>query len=176
MKKLFLFLIASIMMIACSKQETNPFLMEWDTPYGLPPFNKIEEKHYLPALEAGIKEQEAEIEAIVNDTAAPTFENTIAAYEKSGALLNKVSLVLFNLSESDASESLQKLMEQVLPMISEHSDNIFMNVKLFNRVDVIYNQQDKLDLTIEQKMVLEKMHRRFIRNGIGSSKNLVIIC
>ena len=168
MKKLFLFLIASIMMmIACSKQETNPFLMEWDTPYGLPPFNKIEEKHYLPALEAGIKEQEAEIEAIVNDTAAPTFENTIAAYEKSGALLNKVSLVLFNLSESDASESLQKLMEQVLPMISEHSDNIFMNVKLFNRVDVIYNQQDKLDLTIEQKMVLEKMHRRFIRNGIG---------
>ena len=64
MKKLFLFLIASIMMIAFSKQETNPFLMEWDTPYGLPPFNKIEEKHYLPALEAGIKEQEAEIEAI----------------------------------------------------------------------------------------------------------------
>ena len=167
MKKLFLFLIASIMMIACSKKETNPFLIEWDTPYGLPPFNKIEEKHYLPALEAGIQEQEAEIEAIVNDTAAPTFENTIAAYEKSGALLNKVSLVLFNLSESDASESLQKLMEQVLPMISEHSDNIFMNVKLFNRVDAIYNQQDKLNLTIEQKMVLDKMHRRFIRNGIG---------
>ena len=167
MKKLFLFLIASIMMIACSKQESNPFLVEWDTPYGLPPFNKIEEKHYLPALEAGIEQQQAEIEAIVKDTAAPTFENTIAAYEKSGALLNKVSLVLFNLSESDATESLQKLMEQVLPMISEHNDNIFMNADLFKRVNTVFMEQDKVDLTIEQKMVLEKMHRHFVRNGIG---------
>ena len=167
MKKLFLFLIPSIMMISCSKQETNPFLVEWDTPYGLPPFSQIEEKHYLPALEEGILQQQAEIDAIINDTAAPTFENTIAEYEKSGALINKVSAVLFNLSESDATESLQKLIEQVLPIISEHSDNIFMNVDLFKRVDTVYNEQDSADLTTEQKMVLDKMHRRFVRNGIG---------
>lgn len=167
MKKLFLFLIPSIMMISCSKQETNPFLVEWDTPYGLPPFSQIEEKHYLPALEEGILQQQAEIDAIINDTAAPTFDNTIAAYEQSGALINKVSAVLFNLSESDATESLQKLIEQVLPIISEHSDNIFMNVDLFKRVDTVYNEQDSADLTTEQKMVLDKMHRRFVRNGIG---------
>jgi hypothetical protein len=100
MKKSILFLTTVIMITACCKKIENPFFVEWDTPYGLPPFEQIEEKHFLPAIEEGIKQQQAEVSAIINSLEAPTFENTIEAYDHSGALLSKVIGVLFNLSES----------------------------------------------------------------------------
>ena len=108
----------SIIMAAMSCTDKNPFLSEWDTPYGIPDFGKIQEKHYIPAIEEGIRQQEAEIAAIIANTDAPTFENVVEAYEKSGAVLGRVTAVLFNVSESDATESLQAIVEQALPLIS----------------------------------------------------------
>lgn len=167
MKKSILLLTTVIMMTACCKKTENPFFIEWKTPYGLPPFEQIKEQDYLPAIEEGIKQQETEIAAIVNNKDLPTFENTIAAYDRSGALLSKVIGVLFNLSESDANDNLNAIVEEALPLLSEHSDNIFMNADFYKRVAYIYNKKDSLNLTTEQTMLLEKMNRNFVRNGIN---------
>ena len=154
-------------MAAVSCTTKNPFLSEWDTPYGIPDFTKIQEKHYIPAIEEGIRQQEAEIAAIIANTDAPTFENVVEAYEKSGAVLGRVTSVLFNVSESDATESLQKIVEQALPLISVHGDNIMMNPDFFAKVDTLYKDIDNLGLTQEQKMVLKKLHNGFVKNGIA---------
>ncbi len=154
-------------MATMSCTDKNPFLSEWDTPYGIPDFGKIEEKHYIPAIEEGIRQQEAEIDAIIANTDAPTFENVVEAYEKSGAVLGRVTSVLFNVSESDATESLQKIVEQALPLISVHSDNIMMNPDFFAKVDVLFKDMDNLGLTREQQMVLKKLHNGFVKNGIA---------
>ena len=154
-------------MAAVSCTTKNPFLSEWDTPYGIPDFTKIQEKHYIPAIEEGIRQQEAEIAAIIANTDAPTFENVVEAYEKSGAVLGRVTSVLFNVSESDATESLQKIVEQALPLISVHGDNIMMNPDFFAKVDALYKDIDNLGLTQEQKMVLKKLHNGFVKNGIA---------
>ena len=154
-------------MATMSCTDKNPFLSEWDTPYGIPDFGKIEEKHYIPAIEEGIRQQETEIAAIIANTDAPTFENVVEAYEKSGAVLGRVTSVLFNVSESDATESLQKIVEQALPLISVHSDNIMMNPDFFAKVDVLFKDMDNLGLTREQQMVLKKLHNGFVKNGIA---------
>ena len=160
-------LITTIIMAAVSCTTKNPFLSEWDTPYGIPDFTKIQEKHYIPAIEEGIRQQEAEIAAIIANTDAPTFENVVEAYEKSGSVLGRVTSVLFNISESDATESLQKIVEQALPLISVHGDNIMMNPDFFAKVDALYKDIDNLGLTQEQKMVLKKLHNGFVKNGIA---------
>jgi len=167
MKKSILILSLAIMITSCCKKTENPFFVEWETPYGLPPFEQIEDQHYLPAIEEGIKQQQAEIAAIIANSEKPTFENTIAAYDRSGMLLSKVIGVLFNLSESDSNDSLNAIVEKALPLLSEHSDNIFMNTDFYKRVAIIYNQKDSLALTREQMMLLEKMNRSFVRNGIA---------
>ena len=165
MKKIFTSL--AIVMAAVSCTNKNPFLTEWDTPFGIPDFGQIEEKHYIPAIEEGIRQQEAEIAAIISNTEAPTFENVVEAYEKSGAVLGRVTSVLFNVSESDATESLQAIVEQALPLISVHSDNIMMNPDFFAKVDVLFKDMDNLGLTLEQQMVLKKLHNGFVKNGIA---------
>ena len=157
----------AIVMAAVSCTDKNPFLTEWDTPFGIPDFGQIEEKHYIPAIEEGIRQQEAEIAAIISNTEAPTFENVVEAYEKSGAVLGRVTSVLFNVSESDATESLQAIVEQALPLISVHSDNIMMNPDFFAKVDVLFKDMDNLGLTLEQQMVLKKLHNGFVKNGIA---------
>ena len=155
------------MIAAVSCNTSNPFLSEWDTPYGIPDFTKIQEAHYIPAIEAGIAQQESELQAIINNTDAPTFENVVEAYERSGSILDRVSMVLFNISESDATESLQKIVEEALPLISVHSDNIFMNPDFFKKVDALYQNIDNLGLNQEQKMVLKNLHNSFVKNGIA---------
>lgn len=165
MKRIITIFTASLMLVACNHRE-NPFLTEWNTPYGLPPFGQIEEDDYLPAICEGVAQQQAEIDAIVADTAAPTFENTIVAYEKSGKLLAKVTGVLFNVVETDGNDRLNAIIEEALPIITEHNDNIFMNAGLYKRVAAIYNAKEALDLTPEQLTVLDNMHRHFVRNGI----------
>ncbi len=157
-------------MAAVSCTSKNPFFSEWDTPYGIPDFGKIEEKHYIPAIEEGIRQQEAEIQAIIDNQDAPTFANVVEAYENSGAVLGRVSSVLFNVSESDATESLQAIVEQALPLISVHSDNIMMNSGFFAKVDALYQKIDELGLNQEQKMVLKKLHDGFVKNGIALSE------
>ena len=165
MKKIFIAL--SLIMAAVSCTTKNPFLTEWETPYGIPDFTQIQENHYIPAIEAGIAQQQSEIEAIISNTEVPTFANVVEAYERSGAILDRVSLVLFNVSESDATESLQKIVEQALPLISVHSDNIFMNPGFFQKVDALYKDIDNLGLNQEQRMTLKNLHNAFVKNGIA---------
>ena len=127
MKKFTYVAAAFMAMTACNN---NPFFSEWDTPYGIPPFDKIKVADYLPAVEAGIAEQNADIQAIIDNPEAPDFENTIAALDRSGALLSKVAGVLFNVSESDASDEINAVVEKARPLISEHSDNMWMKEAL----------------------------------------------
>ena len=168
MKRIFTSLAIIMAAVSCTNQ--NPFLSEWDTPYGIPDFGKIQDKHYIPAIEEGIRQQEAEIAAIIANADAPTFENVVEAYEQSGVVLGRVTSVLFNISESDATESLQAIVEQALPLISVHSDNIMMNPDFFAKVDVLFKDIDNLGLTQEQKMVLKKLHNGFVKNGIALSE------
>ena len=165
MKKIFL--TTAIIMAAVSCGNKNPFLSGWDTPYGIPDFTQIQESHYIPAIEAGIAQQQEEIQAIIDNQDAPTFANVVEAYERSGAVLDRVSMVLFNVSESDATESLQKIVEEALPLISVHSDNIFMNPDFFKKVEVLYNDIDNLGLTQEQRMTLKNLYNSFVKNGIA---------
>ncbi|MBE6234919.1 MAG: M3 family metallopeptidase [Bacteroidales bacterium] len=160
-------LITTIIMAAVACNNKNPFLSGWDTPYSIPDFDAVQEEHYIPAVEAGIAQQQAEIDAIIANQEAPTFENVVAAYERSGAILDRVVGVLFNLSETDGTESLQKIVEQVLPMLSVHSDNISMNPDFFAKVEVLYNDMENLGLNQEQKMALKKLYNGFVNNGIA---------
>ena len=119
MKKIGILLAMALTMTACGPKAGKVFSEEWDTPYGTAPFSRIAEADYMPAILAGIEAQKAEIRAIVENPDAPTFENTIAAYERSGGLLSKVSGVFFNLSESDSTPTIQKIEEEVTPVITE---------------------------------------------------------
>ena len=150
-----------------SCNNSNPFLSDWTTPYSIPDFSAVQEKHYIPAVEAGIAQQEAEIQAIIDNQEAPTFANVVEAYERSGAILDRVMGVLFNLAETDGTESLQKIVEQALPMLSVHSDNISMNPAFFAKVEALYNDMENLGLNQEQKMALKKLYNGFVNNGIA---------
>lgn len=145
--------------------QKNPFMQEWKTPYGVPPFDQIKTEHYLPAFQAGIKQQVAEIKAITSNKQAPTFENTILALENSGALLNKVSGVFFNLTECCNSPEMEAIAEKVFPMLSQHSDNIMLNAQLFERVKKVYDQRNSLGLNAEQLRLLEETYKGFVRGG-----------
>ena len=157
--------------MTASCKQFNPFIGEWDTPYGIPDFSVIDESDYIPAVKLGIRQQEGEIDAIIATGGEVTFENTIEAYELSGSVLDRVTGVLFNISESDATPAMQKIIEKVIPMLSEHNDNIFMNPYFFARVDELYRKKDNLGLDREQMMTLEKVYRSFINNGIALSQN-----
>lgn len=147
------------------KTDSNPLLSTFDTPFGVPPFDKIKTEHYLPAFEEAVKKQEEEIDAIVSNTEAPTFENTIEALEKSGGLLNQVANVFFVLQASMTNDAMQQTAQKVAPMLAKHNDNINLNEKLFTRVKAVYEQKDKLNLNQEQSRLLEKYYNDFVRGG-----------
>ncbi len=165
MKKLFVIFAALAMLTACKEKTTNIFLQEWDTPYGTAPFSKITTDQYMPAFKAGLEEQKANIEAIIKCPDAPTFENTILAYEEASPILDKVSGVFFNLTESESTPEMQAIEEEVLPLITEASNEIMMNEDLFARVKAVYEQSG--NLTREQQMVVKKIYQSFERNGVG---------
>lgn len=166
--KRILFILTLVMLVSSCKQ-FNPFLGDWKTPYGIPDFESIKESDYIPAVKFGIRQQEGQIDAIIANGNAPDFENTVAAYELSGEILDRVTGVLFNLSESDATPSMQKIVEKVIPMLTEHNDNVFMNPYFFARVDELYQNRKNLDLTREQEMALGKLYRKFVNNGVSLS-------
>ena len=146
-------------------ESPNPFLTEYTTPFQVPPFDQIKNEHYMPAFEAGIAEQQAEVDAIVNNVETPTFENTILPFDKSGQTLNRVSNVFFNLNECLTNDEMIAIAEQVLPMLSKHSDAIMMNPKLFERIDYVYQHRNEMGLDDQQIRVVEKYHQDFVRNG-----------
>lgn len=170
MKTIILGMTAVLSLMACSDGgRQNPFLTEWDTPYGIPPFADIQVEDYIPAIEAGIEQQNKEIDLIVNNPESPTFENTVLPLELSGEILSKVSGVLFNVSETDRTDELDSVMEKALPMLTEHGDNISFNKGLYERIAKLYHA-DQSHLNREQQMVLKKRFEAFERNGIGLSE------
>lgn len=170
MKKIILGMTAVLSLMACNDgSRQNPFLTEWDTSYGIPPFADIQVEDYIPAIEAGIEQQNKEIDVIVNNPESPTFENTVLPLELSGEILSKVSGVLFNVSETDRTDELDSVMEKALPMLTEHGDNISFNKGLYERIAKLYHV-DQSHLNREQQMVLKKRFEAFERNGIGLSE------
>jgi len=153
-----------LFLMACAKNN-NPFFETYKNKFGAPPFDQIKNEHYMPAFTEGIKQHQAEIDAIANSKDAPTFDNTIAAIDFSGELLKKVSTVFFNLYSCDTNSSLDKIAKDMSPVLSEHNDNIYLNEKLFARVQKLYDNRAKLGLTPEQTRLLEKYHRNFVRSG-----------
>lgn len=164
MKKILLSIMMGLLLVGCAKND-NPFLETYKNKYGAPPFDQIKNEHYMPAFNEGIKQHQAEIDAIADNKEAPTFENTIAALDYSGELLNKVSSVFFNLYSSETNEGMEKIANEISPILSEHNDNIYLNEKLFGRVKTLYDNRATLGLNPEQNRLLEKYYRDFIRSG-----------
>lgn len=164
MKKLIYLIMSGFLLAGCA-QSDNPFFSSYKNKYGAPPFGNIKPEHYIPAFKEGIKQHQAEIDAIADNKETPTFANTIEALDYSGDLLHRVSSVFFNLYSAETNDKLEKIANEVSPMLSEHNDNLYLNEKLFTRVKTLFDQKDKLGLTPEQNRLLEKYHRDFIRSG-----------
>lgn len=179
MKKTFFILLAvSILFSACETQDEmadNPFFAEYGTPFEVPDFTKIKTEHYIPAFEEGIKQHAAEIIAIAENTEAPTFENTLVAMDKSGTLLDKVSSVFYNQFGANTNDEIKAINKEIAPKLAAHGDNINLNPKLFARVKVVYDEQEALKLSIEEKSdqtltteqtaLLDKVYNGFVRGG-----------
>jgi peptidyl-dipeptidase Dcp len=152
-----------------SPQTKNPFLSEYLTPFEAPPFDKIEEKHYLSAFTEGIKQQQKEIETIVESSESPTFENTIEALEESGSLLQKVSNIFYHMISANTNDDIQSIAKEVLPLLAKNRDDIRLNEKLFQRVKKVFDQRSCINLSAEQNKLLEETHKYFIRGGANLS-------
>lgn len=161
----------ALLSVAVALQAANPFLeyKKWNTPHGTYPFNEIRPEHYMPAFEEGMRQGLADIDAIVNNPAAPTFKNTIEAYEKSGQLLSVVASCFYNLASADTNDELQALEVELSPKLSEYSSTIRLNEKLFERIKAVYDQKDKLKLNQEQKQLLDDVYESFANNGANLS-------
>jgi peptidyl-dipeptidase Dcp len=148
----------------------NPFIAASDLPYQLPPFDRIEIGHYLPAFERGMAEQRAEVVAIAGDPAPPTFDNTLVALERSGRVLQRVSAAFFNVTSSDTSPELQEIEGRVVPLLSAHSDAIMLDAALYRRIRELYDRRDELGLEPEPAWLLERYHTDFVRAGAELSQ------
>ena len=160
----------SCLICACGQQEdpaSNPFLTEFRTPYATPDFGRIRFEHYEPAFLKGIEQQNREIDSIVRNAEAPTFENTVVALDNSGEILSRVSGVFFALTEADTNDSLVALQNRIAPKLAEHQDNIYLNADLYKRIAALHEQEEEgtLKLTTEQHFLLDKYYKRFVRSG-----------
>ena len=170
LKKTILMTALSLALCGCSTKEAqteqgNPFFSEFNTPYGIAPFADITIEHYREGMLKGMEEQKAEIEAIINNSEAPTFENTILALDKSGQLLRKVRGTFSPLSSSNSNDEFRALQKEMSPLSSTHNDDIYLNEKLFARVKSVYDSKESLDLTAEQAKVLDNIYKRFVNSG-----------
>ncbi|MFQ6110081.1 MAG: peptidase M3, partial [Candidatus Aminicenantales bacterium] len=170
-KSVILVCFFGLLLLSCSEQvaekssEENPFFTEFDTPFGVPPFDRIKEEHYLPAFQEAMTQQKDAIEKIVRNPEPPTFENTIEALEKSGHFLRRIGSVFDVLNGSMTNERMQAIAKEVAPLRSKHRDSILMNKELFQRVKIVYEKKDQLNLKAEQSMLLEKYYKDFVRGG-----------
>ena len=143
----------------------NPLVSPFQTPYETVPFDKIENKHFLPAIEQGITKAKEEIQLIVENPEKANFSNTIEALDSCGTLLDRVTAVFFNLNSAETSDEIQALAREISPKLTEHSNDILLNEKLFTRVNAVWESKDSLELDTEQKTLLEKTYKGFVRNG-----------
>lgn len=176
MKNVLIIVSLLIMLYSCNntKEEQNPFFTEFATPNGVPPFNLIKAEHFVPAYEEAMKQHDQEVDAIVNNTEAPTFDNTVAALDNSGQMLKRVSSVFGGLRGALSDSVIQKIATDMSPRLTEHYDNINLNENLFARIKVVYDDSLNTNLNAEQKRVLDKYYKSFVRSGImldGSKKD-----
>ena len=165
--------VATVVLSGACKKKTaenpelanNPFMKEWNTPYGVPPFEEIKTTDYLPAIQEGMRQQMENIQAICDSKEEPTFANTIIPYEYSGELLTKVSSVFMNLAECMNSKEMEKLSDTIFPLLTRHGDDIMLNAKLFERIKAVYNNRAKENLNDEQMRLLEVIYKDFERGG-----------
>lgn len=168
-KQTIFILFAFVMAMSACKTETdmntNPFFNEYEAPFHIAPFSQIKAEHYKPAFEAGIKEQQQNIALIVENVNEPTFENTVEALEYSGPLLTKVSSVFYNLTSANTNDELKEIAKEIAPLLSKQNDDIYLNEELFKRIKTLYENKEKLALSGEQAMLLEKSYEAFVRGG-----------
>lgn len=170
MKRYSLFLITLILLMTtgCNQRKEvaeNPFFEEWDTPYGVPPFDRIRPEHFLPAFERAMSIHEAEIDAIKSNGDEPTFENVVVAYDRSGVMLEQVELVFNMLCSADTNGQLQAAKEQAMPLLSSHRDNILLDEALFGKIKAVYDRRGSLSLDAEQMRLVEKIYDKFVQAG-----------
>jgi peptidyl-dipeptidase Dcp len=162
-------LIATVIVLSCKRQasvdKSNPFFSDYNTPFNVPPFDKIKAKHYMPAFEKGISDARAELKKIVENKEDPNFQNTVEAFSNIGDLLNRVQYVFFGLSNANTTDSIQKIEMEISPKLTEFSDEITLNPELFKRVKAVYDNQPSLNLDAEQKYLLENLYKDFVRSG-----------
>jgi len=166
-KLLFAVIAAGAIITSCSQQKSaeNPLLAKWDTPFEIPPFEKIKIEHFMPAYVEAMAQHKAEIDSIVNNTEAPTFDNTIVAYDNSGELLDKISPVFSNISGTASTPEVIALAKELSPLTSKHFNEISLNPLLFQRVKAVYEKRDSLGLDAEQMRLLTEMYKGFVRSG-----------
>jgi peptidyl-dipeptidase Dcp len=143
----------------------NPLLSQWETPFGVPPFDQIKNEHYLPAFHRGIEAAQKEIDLIATSVKTPSFKNTIEAFELSGSLLTKIRKVFYAINGANTNDKLKNIAKEIAPKLAAHRDNIMLNEKLFQRVKTVYDQKENLDLTAEENKLLEETYKSFVRAG-----------
>jgi len=159
---------ATVAAVSCNtaqKEQGNPFFAEWKTPFGVPPFDQIESEHYMPAIDSGIAIARADIAAITASEDAPTFANTIVAYDRAGEMLNKVAYVFYSQTSANTNDTLEKLQMEIAPKISAFSDEVLLNADLFGRVKTVYENRAAEQLNDEELFLLENLYKGFVRNG-----------
>ncbi len=171
---ILIFGLSGMLMQGCKNQPetdmSNPFFSEFNTPFNVPPFEKIMARHYMPAFEKGMTDGKKEIEALVTNSEEPTFENTIVALDNAGELLTRVGLVFFAQTSANTNDSLQNIEVEISPKLAAYNDEINLNPKLFNRVKSVYENQAKFNLDSEQKFLLENLYKEFVRAGANLNK------
>lgn len=149
----------------------NPFLAESTLPHNLPPFDQIEDAHYLPAFEQGMAQHRAEVDAIASASTLPTFDNTLVALEQSGRLLDRVATTFFNLASADTNDTMNEIRAEIAPRLAAHQDQILLNAALFRRIKALYEQRKTLDLEPESRRLIEEYYTDFVRAGAELSES-----
>lgn len=160
--------VPCLIMASCNSradEKSNPFFSEYNTPFDVPPFEKIHAKHYMPAFEKGMEEGRKDIQNLLSNSEEPNFENTIGAFDRAGKLLTKVASVFFAQASANTSDSLQAIEMEISPRLSAYQDEIILNPELFSRVKHVYDNQASESLSDEQKFILENLYKEFVRNG-----------
>lgn len=165
MKKFYVYVIIGLSMLMQTNAENNPLLSPFNTPYNVPPFEQIKSSDFISAMNEAIKIHKNEIQSIIEDKNAPTFENTIESFEYSGELLNQIATVFFNLNSANTNDEMQNAAKEIAPMLSKHSDEILQNPKLFEKVKSVYDKRNSLNLNTEQFRLLDKTYKAFIKSG-----------
>ena len=161
MKNQILITAAAVLLISgCSgnQESMNPFFSEYNTPFGVPPFQKIENKHFLPAFEEGIRQQQQEIDDIITCMEVPDFNNTIAAFDQSGSLLRKVGGVFYKLRSAETCDEIDSIAELLVPLTSGHKSNMMLNEDLFKRIKTVYDNRENENLNQEQSRAVSYTH------------------